>query len=198
MKIFPSVQKVVLFITGGFLCCVLLNASSLQAVPPVAVSTQVASQDTTEQYVQGLPGKDEIRQEYVFMLITSSSCGWATNPEGISALQELIAQYESSAKEQNAVFVKHAIGLDWDVDEGFEIIQSIGSFDEVSIGRNWMNEAAMSHIWNDEETQPSVPQVVIFTRDVIGHGMTGFEYANYDRKAAHVGLLEIEEALSER
>lgn len=192
-----NLQKGLLLLAVSFLYGALLNAPNSLALTPSSEFERVVSQDTTQQYVRGVPHDGQIRHEYVFLLITSTSCPAATNPEGVSTLQKLIAEYEAIANEQNAVFVKHAIGIDWDVEEGFGIIQSIGSFDEVSIGRNWINEAAMSHIWNDEETQPSVPQVLVFTRDVIGHGMAGFEYANYDRKATHTGLLEIEEALSE-
>lgn len=174
----------------------LLYAAESSAYSANAVNVVRATQDTTEQYVEGLPDAGEVRREYVALLITSSWCPAATNPEGIAATRELINMHAERAEERNAVFVRQAIVLDWNVQEGYDVAQSFGTFDEVSIGRNWINESAMTHIWNRDTAVPSVPQVVVFTRDiVVREQQNGFEYTNLNHEATYKGLRAIERAV---
>src|SRR5690606_33057748 len=58
------------------------------------------------------------------------------------------------------------VALDWDINAGLRFLQSAGRFDEISVGRNWLNSHAVSHIWRDLPGPPVIPQIVVVDRTV--------------------------------
>jgi hypothetical protein len=45
-------------------------------------------------------------------------------------------------------------------------LANFGDFDEVVIGRGWLNSAAVSLMWRDAPGEASVPQLVIISRHI--------------------------------
>ena len=45
-------------------------------------------------------------------------------------------------------------------------LNAFGRFDEVVVGDNWMNLAAVTYIWRDHAGAPTIPQIVVLRRNV--------------------------------
>jgi hypothetical protein len=56
----------------------------------------------------------------------------------------------------------------WSADSGGAHLKEYGSFDEVTVGSNWLNSAIATLVWRDGHTSPSVPQVLIHRHSVTG------------------------------
>ena len=61
-----------------------------------------------------------------------------------------------------------AIGIanDFSVEKGWEFLKSTGYYDEVIIGKNWLNSGSIEHIWNHEQPAPAMPQILVFKREI--------------------------------
>jgi hypothetical protein len=46
-------------------------------------------------------------------------------------------------------------------------LQPLEEYDEVSVGSNWANLAAVRYIWSDTTATPGLPQVVLVERHVL-------------------------------
>ncbi|MGB3543436.1 hypothetical protein, partial [Rubrivirga sp.] len=67
-------------------------------------------------------------------------------------------------------FAAVGVALDWDITEGFTFLQGAGAFDEVAIGRNWENAAALTHLWRPgglENRQIAIPSIIVFEREIL-------------------------------
>ena len=58
------------------------------------------------------------------------------------------------------------VATDWEFDKGLRFLADYGAFDEVIVGGNWLNSAAVRFIWRDLPGQPAFPQVVLLEREV--------------------------------
>jgi hypothetical protein len=54
---------------------------------------------------------------------------------------------------------------DWRIASGLEKLSRLGPFDEVIVGRNWLNSGVELYV-NGPGAEPAVPQVVVVLRDV--------------------------------
>ena len=70
------------------------------------------------------------------------------------------------------MFSTVGVSLDWAVDEGVERLRNYYVFDEVIVGRNWLNTAAVSYMWRDYPGDRSIPQVVLLANWVVPIGPT--------------------------
>lgn len=90
-------------------------------------------------------------------------CHDANMKNAFRKMKDMLA--ERSAKKGQR-FAVTGVSLDWDVETGIKFLSDIGPFDQVIIGKNWTNNAALEYIWNDPSGQPAIPQIVIFQREV--------------------------------
>jgi hypothetical protein len=182
-----------------------------------AQSTQGATAvvDTTERTPVGLMHRDrlpaqpdQVRPEYVLVFISSSTCPVATL-DRIPMVQDLIEMHRARAEEENRVFVLQGVALDWDLEAGYEYLQSVAEFDEISIGQSIINEAAFRHMWEDEQVAPATPGLMVMKRDIVFNnesggrprgqsidelGGYGFQKVRETVAETHVGLEQLEEA----
>lgn len=105
-------------------------------------------------------------REIVAVIIGASWCGPSNLPPVVDALRRAKSLLAQQAAAQGASFSVTAASLDWDMVKGTEYLAKIGPVDEVSIGRNWLNGAAIEHIWRDSSGVATTPQILVFEQNV--------------------------------
>lgn len=108
----------------------------------------------------------ESEAELVMILLVSSKCGACRIGGLAEALDEMRVRLGQLARSRERRLVTHGVALDWSVEEGLEFLAGFGAWDEVSVGRNWLNSAALKYIWKDGPQFATVPQVVVVERVV--------------------------------
>lgn len=104
--------------------------------------------------------------EIAFVFIASSTCH-GVQVDGFPAAIDTIRSFlEKRASDNNLGFTTEAVVLDWVIEQGMEFLTGYRTFDQVSIGRNWLNAGAIKYLWRDLPGEPTVPQVVVLRRSV--------------------------------
>lgn len=112
--------------------------------------------------------------EIVAIFIGSSTCGASNYPGLASAVATIRSGLRMAAVRRGAQFSMIGAALDWSVSEGLKFLESFGPFDEVTVGRNWINGAATSYMLREFPGQMSLPQLVVVER-TIGVGQTAIQ-----------------------
>jgi hypothetical protein len=63
--------------------------------------------------------------------------------------------------ESQGKLVTLGVAIDWDPVLGFEYLQRIYPWHQISTGRNWLNATVLNFIWNDPRVLPVTPQVLV-------------------------------------
>jgi hypothetical protein len=104
--------------------------------------------------------------EILLVFIGGSFCNGTKQP----GLKEAVAQLNSDLRErvraQGKTFVSVGVAMDWSVAEGVDFLLSFGQFDELVVGRNWLNSAVVRYVWRDTPGSAALPQLVVVTRHV--------------------------------
>ena len=58
------------------------------------------------------------------------------------------------------------VSLDWEVEKSYARLQSMGAWDEVVLGNNWINVGAQHYLWRRSDGKPVTPQVVVLERTI--------------------------------
>ena len=61
------------------------------------------------------------------------------------------------------------VSLDWEVEKSFARLRSMGAWDEVVLGNNWINVGAQHFVWGPDG-KPNTPQVIVLERNVTTRG----------------------------
>ena len=128
---------------------------------PVAVSAQPwAAQSYRPAYAnpQGT--------QLVAVYLGAASCGPCRLPSTRVALDSIKVQLQRHAQANNQQFRAVVVAMDWEPDSALVFAQESGRWDELIVGRNWMNLGAEFYIWADTATAPSMPQVIVFEQDI--------------------------------
>ncbi len=93
-------------------------------------------------------------------------CKPCHKPSLKKALEKLKLTLHERAKEHNMGYSVMGIANDHPPKKGWEFIQSNGYFDEVIVGREWFNSGSIDFLINRSDSLPSVPQVIVFEREI--------------------------------
>jgi thiol-disulfide isomerase/thioredoxin len=108
--------------------------------------------------------------ETVLVYFGASDCAPCHAPPFKAALERAKVMLAERAAAEGRAFAAVGVAMDWDVARGFAFLQEAGAFDEVVIGRNWENAAALTHLWRPDgiETRAvAMPSVLVFERTVM-------------------------------
>jgi hypothetical protein len=123
---------------------------------------QHATADSLSQHVLRLGTTDEL----VAVLIASSDCGASQKEELRRALRGLRSAIVAMPEAKSKRVVLIGAALDWAIPDGVAYLKSIGGFDEIAVGNSWLNAAAIQYIWQAPGRLTSIPQLVVFEREV--------------------------------
>ena len=142
----------------------LLAAALSLAALPAAAQDYVAGVDRDPAYNIG-PGTD-----LVMAYFGSTTCFACQQPAFKAAAERAKVLLAEHAAAEGKTFVALGVSLDPGVAAGLEFIASAGAFDEVAVGRNWFNSAALAHLFRPEgldERPLSQPSIIVFERDMV-------------------------------
>ena len=104
--------------------------------------------------------------EVVMVFIGASFCGAHLQPGFPEAMEQAKLGLRQQARGRGAGFRAVAVSLDWDPDSALVFLRRFGRWDEISVGGNWVSEAAVRYIWSDLPGPASVPQVLVIERQL--------------------------------
>ncbi len=126
----------------------------------------------------------------VLVFIGSSTCGASSDPELHERLERIASFYREQSLRSGGYTTTLGVALDWDTNDGLRFLNKMGAFDEISIGRNWLNSHSVAFVWRDLPGAPTLPQLVVVEREVeVGPSMV--EVGRDSVVARFLGLDEI-------
>ncbi len=135
----------------------------------VAAAVPAAAQEYTPPYDDPDYYGVESGTELVMVYVGATSCGPCHSPELKSALEAAKVALAERAEREGKTFVAAGVALDYVVEEGVEFLASSGRFDEIVVGRNWLNSASLAHLWRSEGVEDRVvglPSVLVYEQEV--------------------------------
>ena len=136
----------------------LFSAAVLLAVLPTLVSAQEPEYEPRHDNPSG--------EELVLAFVSSTWCVGNRAPGLHEAIEQAKLTMSQRAVVEGIDFRAIGVSLDWPADSGIAYLKEFGEFDEMVVGSNWWNMGAQALIWEDEQTNPSIPQVIIFRREI--------------------------------
>jgi hypothetical protein len=104
--------------------------------------------------------------ELTLIVVGSSICGGAQDPRLIDGVRRLRTQVEKVARERGERSVSIGVALDYSLPKGLNWLARFDAFDEVVVGRNWLNMAAERYFWQRADGKAGVPQVIVTSRSI--------------------------------
>lgn len=135
---------------------------------PGAAAAQPTGGPAKETAVRAYVPDYELRKgsEIVLVLVGAAFCGAQREPGFPQAVEDAKLRVREQAKARGAQFRAVAVSLDWKTDEAMSFLEGFGTFDEVTVGSNWLNEGAQRYIWRDLPGVPAVPQLLVIEREI--------------------------------
>jgi hypothetical protein len=131
------------------------------------------------------------QHELVLIYFGSSWCSPCVDPEFKAALTRLKSVVAELARSEHRTFRSVGVSVDWDVEAGLRFLNESGPWDEVNIGNNWYNSSVIEHFWNQPDSKPAVPQVLLIARSFLVEG-SRYVPASKEYLVRLVGKLEVE------
>jgi hypothetical protein len=104
--------------------------------------------------------------QLVMVFIASSTCAGVNDPALRDAVRRVRNGLQHEAGRRDQTFVTIGVSLDTSIDVGVALLRRFGRFDEISVGYNWLNGAAVKYVWHDMPGAASMPQILVIERDV--------------------------------
>lgn len=120
--------------------------------------------DSAKLAAQGIvPG----RQLVAFVLL-SSRCSYCQRSDTKSAVARLRQELSRTNADRFANVSVIGVAIDSDLAEGLAYLSDVGisAFDEISVGRGWVNEHLSNQLWRMSDGVPAVPQVLLVSREL--------------------------------
>lgn len=110
------------------------------------------------------------------------------------AIRRAHAVIKDRSKNEHLLFSSIGISDTWNTDSGVVQLSEIAKFDEIIVGRNWLNTGVAAYI-NSFGAQAAVPQVIIVTENIDTEKVPHV-YSSRREVARLVGRRELEEWLA--
>lgn len=139
---------------------IVLLVATATAVAARSIRIQPRSEEETTHY-RLRPGS-----ELVIVLIGSSACSIARDGDGQSAFRATIKMLRQQARDHQIERVSTVgVAVDWLPDSGLAFLRKITEFDEVIVGRSWLNTGLDRYV-RASGGELAVPQVIVLRRSV--------------------------------
>jgi hypothetical protein len=104
--------------------------------------------------------------EMLVIFIGGSFCGGSAQPGLREAVATVNREMAATARAAGRRFVSVGVAMDWSVEDGVRFLHEFGKFDELVVGRNWLNSAVVRYVWRDVPGSATLPQIVVVMRHV--------------------------------
>ena len=88
----------------------------------------------------------------------------AANEEYVQEVELAKSAMRRYARESGYHYSTVGVSDDWSIERGLAILAAFGTFDEVSVGRNWFNTGIQRYI-TEAGALAAIPQVVVFAQE---------------------------------
>jgi hypothetical protein len=105
--------------------------------------------------------------EVVMAFVGSPNCGFSTDPEVAQLIREAAACLRERATSLEASLVSVGVSPVWIPGEGWRYLERIMNFDEVVIGRNWLNSEIVDLAWAHSNARVATPQIIVYKQRVV-------------------------------
>lgn len=106
--------------------------------------------------------KLESGRRTALVLLGSSWCKGSTDPRLRTAVQALKRAATGDSSSTSLI----GVAVDWTVESGTEWLETLGEFDEMAVGGNWLSTGAFSYVWSRPSVRPELPQLLVVERDL--------------------------------
>ena len=109
-------------------------------------------------------------RDIVLVYFGASWCYPCQDPAVKTALEEAKVMLAERAEQQGSTFVAIGVALDQDLERGLAFLDEAGRFDEISIGRHYLNSLSLAHEWRAERREdatPGAPSIYVYERQVM-------------------------------
>ncbi len=162
-------------LTPGVLFVSMLGAyvatsSLMEMFRPVEVATSRADAATSDGTTDAFASANGVH--LVAFVITTSSCGWSTQPRTMGALGSIRERLRSVYGDKYARVGVVGVAIDDDPETGVAFLSDIAggsvrtAFDQVVIGGSWLNEQIVRFVWREGVAEAATPQVIVLERIV--------------------------------
>jgi hypothetical protein len=110
------------------------------------------------------PAWTEASIEVLFVVIGSSTCGISASPTSRAALASAWQSIHREAESIGLPFRSIGIAVEHNLASGLRFLNSLGDFDEISVGRAWDNTAAWRYTVSAFGGRAVVPQILVMVR----------------------------------
>jgi len=104
--------------------------------------------------------------DLVAIYVGSSTCHGSSIPGFRDVERRTMDRLGQYAIEHNLRFVTVGVSVDKSPVVGRRYLAGIGAFDAISVGDGWLNPVAISYLWRDNASNPTLPQIVVIRRMV--------------------------------
>ncbi len=104
--------------------------------------------------------------ELVAVFLLSSDCFASRDKEMPRLLEEIKLSLQQSSGMRSHEFRAVAVAVDASPEAGWNLIRTMGHFDEVVLGGGWLNHGMLAYVWTEHAGPPDIPQVVLVRRGV--------------------------------
>lgn len=129
-------------------------------------SARAVEPDSVRLRKAGVP----VGEHLVAFVFVSSRCGWCRDAAFRKALRGFPAAFRNRYTNEFAMVSTVLVNIDGDIAAGLSFLEGgigVTTFDEIAVGRGWLNEQVREVIW-DGGASAAVPEVVIARRQVSG------------------------------
>lgn len=137
--------------------------------------------------------------ELTLVYIGAYSCGPCRSESFKNDMEDLKVLLRDRAIDQNMEYSVIGIANDLDVQEGLDFLNSAGDYDEVIIGKHWANTGSIDFIWDQEQPEVGIPQVIVYKREVSFYhaGTAVMSFGEKEYLARHMGMHPIQDWIAE-
>jgi hypothetical protein len=105
-------------------------------------------------------------RELIVALIASSGCGFSRHPDAQRAFRSIVISVRQQAAARNIPTVSVVgVAAEWSPDAGIDFLRNITTFDEMIVGRNWLNSGLDRYV-RSTGGDLAVPQVLVLERQI--------------------------------
>lgn len=154
----------------------------------VTVAAAVAASLFSTPQAEYMPqGGLQSGEELLLVFVGASSCG-AHRRQGFAEVVEAAKKaLADRAQREGHSFAAVGVALDWAAEDGLTFLRAFGQFDELLVGRNWLNTGAIKYIWKELPGRAAIPQVLVVRRR-IQVGRTGITVSHEELLLRRVGV----------
>lgn len=112
------------------------------------------------------PGGEEI----VFAFVGTPKCSASRNPALAPMMREALNCLRVRHTPEDVPVIAVGISPIWETSEGSRFLLDILEFDEISVGRSWLNSELVDLAWRDPIAEVATPQVIVHRQTVVHPG----------------------------